>query len=174
MKWRHKLLYRPLTWNYIKTRVVELVGLKHKYEYVRYWRIWGSYSRSCESYILLGYDAVQSVYEATFRKTYSLHNSFQGKQVPATCLHSSLFSGWFSIVKMEVIHSSEALVHKRTKTKTKTNSVVWVHERQPLVSEVSANILRMEGATWSADGSLRPYSPHSEPEPLLFQVAPHL
>jgi hypothetical protein len=40
--------------------------------------------------------------------------------------------------------------------KTKTTSVVWVRERtiptnrQPLVGEVSANFLRIEGAKWSA------------------------
>jgi hypothetical protein len=39
-------------------------------------------------------------------------------------------------------------------------------ERQPLVSEVSANFFADRGATWSE--SLRPYSRLSRPDPLLF------
>jgi hypothetical protein len=41
-------------------------------------------------------------------------------------------------------------------SKLKLNSVVWVHERTipteqpPIVGEVIANLLRIEGATWSA------------------------
>jgi hypothetical protein len=54
--------------------------------------------------------------------------------------------------------------------KTKLNSVVWVRERPiqterpPLLGEVSANFLRIEGATWSAQRI--PTAVFSEP--LLF------
>jgi hypothetical protein len=58
--------------------------------------------------------------------------------------------------------------------------MVWVHERTipterpPLVGEVIANFLRIEGATWSA-WRVRPYSRFSRQEPLLFyQVPPQL
>jgi hypothetical protein len=67
-------------------------------------------------------------------------------------------------------------------TKTnKTNSMVWVRERTipterpPLVDEVTANVLRIEGATRSAWRIPRPYSRFSRQEPLLFyQIAPQL
>jgi hypothetical protein len=48
-------------------------------------------------------------------------------------------------------------------------------ERPPLVGEVSANFLRIEGATWSTWRIPRPYSRFSRQEPLFFyQVAPQL
>jgi hypothetical protein len=63
----------------------------------------------------------------------------------------------------------------------KTNSMVWVRERTtpterpPLVGEVIADFLWIEGARGQRDGSLRPYSRFSRQEPLLFyQVAPQL
>jgi hypothetical protein len=40
-------------------------------------------------------------------------------------------------------------------------------ERSPLDREVSANILRIESATYQRDESLRPYSRFSRPDPLL-------
>jgi hypothetical protein len=67
------------------------------------------------------------------------------------------------------------------KLKTKLNSMAWVREwtipteRPPVVGEVIANFLRIEGATWSAWRILRPYSLLSRQDPLLFfQVAPQL
>jgi hypothetical protein len=75
----------------------------------------------------------------------------------------------------DIILSDLCLVHK------KKNSMVWVRERTipterpPLVGEVIANFLRIEGATWSASRILRPYSRFSRQEPLRFyQVAPQL
>jgi hypothetical protein len=63
-----------------------------------------------------------------------------------------------------------------------TNSVAWARDRTipneltPLVGEVSANFLRIEGCrVISAADALRPYSRFSSQEPLLFyQVAPQL
>jgi hypothetical protein len=51
---------------------------------------------------------------------------------------------------------THSLTHTHTHTHTKLNSVASVRkrtiptERPPPVSEVSANFLRIEGATWSA------------------------
>jgi hypothetical protein len=42
-------------------------------------------------------------------------------------------------------------------------------QRPPLVGEVSANFLLIEGATWSAWRIPTPYSRFSRPEPLLFR-----
>jgi hypothetical protein len=61
----------------------------------------------------------------------------------------------------------------RNKNKT-TNSVAWVcertipTERPPLLGEVSANFLCIRVPLGQRDGSLRPYSRLSRPEPLLF------
>jgi hypothetical protein len=60
--------------------------------------------------------------------------------------------------------------------------MVWVRERTipterpPLVGEVIANFLRIEGVPrGQRDGTIRPYSRFSRLEPLLFcQVAPQL
>jgi hypothetical protein len=41
-------------------------------------------------------------------------------------------------------------------------------ELPPLVGEVSANVLLIEGARDQLDGSLRPYSRLSRPKPLFF------
>jgi hypothetical protein len=66
-------------------------------------------------------------------------------------------------------------------TKTKTNSMVSVHERTlpterpPLVGEVTANFCGQSVPRGQRDGSLRPYYRFSRQEPLLFyQVAPQL
>jgi hypothetical protein len=65
--------------------------------------------------------------------------------------------------------------------KKKKNSMVWVREqtiptkRPPLIGEVSANFLRIEGATWSAWRIPTAVFSVSRQEPLLFyQVAPQL
>jgi hypothetical protein len=64
---------------------------------------------------------------------------------------------------------------------TQKNSVAWVRERTipterpPLVGEVSANFCEYRVPRGQHEGSLRPYSRISRPEPLLFfQVAPQL
>jgi hypothetical protein len=68
-----------------------------------------------------------------------------------------------------------------TYIKTKNNSMVWARERTipterpPLVGEVIAKFLGIEGARGQRDGSLHPYSRFSIQQPLLFyQVAPQL
>jgi hypothetical protein len=63
------------------------------------------------------------------------------------------------------------------KIKRKLNSVVWVSERtipterQPHVSEVSANFCGLRMPRGKGDGSLRSYSRFSRPEPLLFLLS---
>jgi hypothetical protein len=78
-------------------------------------------------------------------------------------------------------HSSYCFMLYSPDSVTKKNSMVWVRERTipterpPLVSEVIANFLRIEGARGQRDRSLRPYSPFSRQEPLLFfQASPQL
>jgi hypothetical protein len=62
-------------------------------------------------------------------------------------------------------------INKKTK---ELSSVVRVRvrtiltERPPLVAEVSANFCRQREARGRRDGSLRPYSRSSRPEPLFF------
>jgi hypothetical protein len=56
-------------------------------------RIWGSRSCSYECCHLLGYSAVQSVCEPTFRRNILLNR----------LLHAGFLLDWFSTVKMEVI-----------------------------------------------------------------------
>jgi hypothetical protein len=59
-------------------------------------------------------------------------------------------------------------------TKTKLSSVAWVRDRTvptelpPLVGELSANFCGYKVPRGQHDGSLRPYSRLSRPEPLLF------
>jgi hypothetical protein len=58
--------------------------------------------------------------------------------------------------------------------RSKLNSMVWVRERTipterpPLVGEVSTNFWGSRVPRGQRDGSLRPYSRISRPEPLLF------
>jgi hypothetical protein len=58
----------------------------------------------------------------------------------------------------------------------KLNSMVWVRERTipterpPLVDEVIANFLRIEGSTCQRDGSLRPYSRFSRQEHISLNI----
>jgi hypothetical protein len=103
--------------------------------------------------------------------------------VPSHLLHAGFLLSSFSTLKMEVIRSSETLVHIWTSrryiqqdgninygNKTKLNYVAWVRERTipierpQLVGEVIANFLRIEYATCQRDGSLQPYSRISRPE----------
>jgi hypothetical protein len=75
----------------------------------------------------------------------------------------------------------QIMARLRKLKKTKLNSMVWVRERTipierpPLVGEVIANFLRMEGATWSAWRIPTAVYRFSRRGPLLFcQVAPQL
>jgi hypothetical protein len=81
---------------------------------------------------------------------------------------------------------SYPVIKKATETETNTikiipqlmnmtqNYVAWDRERTipterpPIVGEVSANFLQIEGVVWSAQRIPRPYSRISRPEPLLF------
>jgi hypothetical protein len=86
-----------------------------------------------------------------------------GLPIINTLCNDLRFSQWWRKKSLQ-----KGFEHKRKKKK---NSVASVHkriippERPPLVSEVSANFLRIEGAMWSA--CRIPYSRISRPEPLL-------
>jgi hypothetical protein len=73
------------------------------------------------------------------------------KLLSATVVHDSIYVHFRIIIQMR----TSQLVHILS-TSHKKNTMVWVRERpipterQPLVGEVIANFLRIEGATWSA------------------------
>jgi hypothetical protein len=77
---------------------------------------WGSLSGSYEFCHLLGYSAVQSICEPTFRRNISPPTSGSKKVglFLATCYHPGFLLGLFSTVKKEVILSSETSVYIRT------------------------------------------------------------